>query len=134
MIDRGRRSKTLSEVRPVKTISKNLQGFLEISPLQKEVLPSLKLRDDAVTSRILSDYRKINPQREIARISWVIQVCLTQNKNVTSVWLKERFTINKNSNKGPKYLCSPWNHQKPYVFWWFQGKWKLINLLKFALH
>ena len=69
MIDRGRRSKTLSEVRPVKTIGKNLQGFLEISPLQKEVLPSLKLRDDAVTSRILSDYRKINPQREITGIS-----------------------------------------------------------------
>ena len=46
MIDRGKRSKTLSEVKPVKNISKNLQSFLEISPMQKEVL-SHKLRDHA---------------------------------------------------------------------------------------
>ena len=47
MIDRGKRSKTLSEVKPVKNISKNLQSFLEISPVQKEVLLSHKLRDHA---------------------------------------------------------------------------------------
>ena len=39
-IDRGKRSKTVSQVNPVKNLSKNLQGFLEISPVQKEVLPS----------------------------------------------------------------------------------------------
>ena len=33
-----KKSKTLSEVKPVKYISKNLQSFLEISPMQKEVL------------------------------------------------------------------------------------------------
>ena len=33
-----KRSKTLSEVKPVKNISKNLQSFLEISSAQKEVL------------------------------------------------------------------------------------------------
>ena len=38
VIDRGKRSKTLSEVKPVENISKNLQSFLEISPVQKEVL------------------------------------------------------------------------------------------------
>ena len=32
------KSKTLSEVKPVEIISKNLQSFLEISPVQKEVL------------------------------------------------------------------------------------------------
>ena len=47
MMDRGKRSKTLSEVKPVKNISKNLQSFLEISPVQKEVLPSHKLQDYA---------------------------------------------------------------------------------------
>ena len=47
MIDRGNRSKTLSEVKPAKNISKNLQSFLEISPMQKEVLLSHKLRDHA---------------------------------------------------------------------------------------
>ena len=43
VIDRGKRSKTLSEVQQVENISKNLQSFLEISPVQKEDLPSHKL-------------------------------------------------------------------------------------------
>ena len=47
VIGRGKRSKTLSEVQEVKNISKNLQSFLEISPEQKEDLPSHKLRDHA---------------------------------------------------------------------------------------
>ena len=38
MIDRGKRSKTLSEVKPVGNISKNQQSFVVISPVQKEVL------------------------------------------------------------------------------------------------
>ena len=40
MINSGKRSKTLSEVKPVENISKNLQSFLEISLAQKEVFPS----------------------------------------------------------------------------------------------
>ena len=47
VIDKGKRSKTLSEVKLVKNISKNLQSFLEISPVQKEVLLSHKLQDHA---------------------------------------------------------------------------------------
>ena len=47
MIDRGKRSKTLSEVKPVENINKNLQSFLEISPVQKEVLLLNKLQDHA---------------------------------------------------------------------------------------
>ena len=46
VIDRGKRIKTLSEVKPVKNLSKNLQSFLELSPVQKEVL-SHKLEDHA---------------------------------------------------------------------------------------
>ena len=38
VIDRGKRNKTLSEIKPVENTSKNLQTFLEISPVQKEVL------------------------------------------------------------------------------------------------
>ena len=38
VIDRGKRNKTLSEVKPVKNISKNPQSFLEISLMQKKVL------------------------------------------------------------------------------------------------
>ena len=38
VIDRGKRSKTVSEVRPVENINKNLQSFLDISLVQKEVV------------------------------------------------------------------------------------------------
>ena len=38
----GKKSKTLSEVKPVENISKNLQSFLEISPMHKEVLLSVR--------------------------------------------------------------------------------------------
>ena len=47
VIDRGKRSKTLSEVKPVVNVSKNLQSCLEISSMEKEVLPSHKLPDHA---------------------------------------------------------------------------------------
>ena len=47
VINRVKRSKTLSEVKPVNNISRNLQSFLEISPVQKEVLLSHKLQDHA---------------------------------------------------------------------------------------
>ena len=42
-----KRSKTLSEAKPVKNVIKNLQSFLEIIPLQKEFLLSHKLQDHA---------------------------------------------------------------------------------------
>ena len=45
VINRGKRSKIVSEVKPVENISKNLQSFLEVSLAQKEVLLSHKLRD-----------------------------------------------------------------------------------------
>ena len=45
MMDRGKRSKTLSEVKPAEKISKNPQSFLEGSPVKKEVLLSHKLQD-----------------------------------------------------------------------------------------
>ena len=38
VIKRGKTIKALSEVKPVENICKNLHSFLEISPLQKEVL------------------------------------------------------------------------------------------------
>ena len=47
VIDRGRRSKTRSEVKPVENISKNPQSFLEIRPAHIEVLLSHKLQDYA---------------------------------------------------------------------------------------
>ena len=47
MIDRGKRSNTLSEVKPIENVSKDPLSFLEISSVQKEVFPSHKLRGHA---------------------------------------------------------------------------------------
>ena len=44
---RGKRTKTMSEVKPVKNIRKNPKSFLETSSMQKEILPSHKLQDHA---------------------------------------------------------------------------------------
>ena len=42
--EEGKRSKTLNKVKPVENVNKNLQSFLKISPVQKEVLTSHKLQ------------------------------------------------------------------------------------------
>ena len=55
VIDRGKRSKTLSEVKQVENISKNLQSFLEISPVQKEDRPSHILQDHGYPPRPKED-------------------------------------------------------------------------------
>ena len=47
VIDRGKRIKTLSEVKLVENTSNNLKTFLEISTVQKEVLLLHKLQDHA---------------------------------------------------------------------------------------
>ena len=47
VINRGKRSKTMSEVKPAENLSKNPQSFLEICPVQKEVLLLHKLHDNA---------------------------------------------------------------------------------------
>ena len=65
MIDRGKRSKTLSEVKPVENRSKNLQNILEKSPLlhvgtklspfdSKEISASLRFRLDKLTTFLLT--------------------------------------------------------------------------------
>ena len=69
VIDRGKRSKTLSEVKPVKNINKNLQSFLEVSTVQKEVLLSHELQDHAYEYQNPFELKEDNHDREIARIS-----------------------------------------------------------------
>ena len=48
VMDRGERSKTLSEVKPVENKSKKPKSFLEINPVQKEVLSSHKLQKPCI--------------------------------------------------------------------------------------
>ena len=55
VIDREKGSKTQNEVKPVKNIIKNLQRFLDISPMQKEVRPSQNCKAMQMSNRILSD-------------------------------------------------------------------------------
>ena len=45
VVNRGKRSKTLSEVKLIENISKNRQSSLEINPVQSFVLLSHKLQD-----------------------------------------------------------------------------------------
>ena len=84
VIDRGKTSRTLSEVKPVENIYKNLQSFPEISPVQREVLLSHKLRDHA--------YEYYNPLRlkedNLSQKNFqnqLSQVCLAKSKNVRRV-------------------------------------------------
>ena len=50
VVDRGKRSKALNEVKPVGNISKNPQSFLEMNPMPKEVPPSHKLQDHGIVT------------------------------------------------------------------------------------
>ena len=47
VINRGTRTLTLNEVNPVKNIRKNPPSFVEITSVQKGVLPSYYLQDYA---------------------------------------------------------------------------------------
>ena len=47
VIDTGKRSKIMNEVKPVKNINKNPKSLLEIIPMQMEVHLSHKLQDHA---------------------------------------------------------------------------------------
>ena len=45
VINRGKRSKTQNGEQPVENISKNIQSFQKISPVEKEVASSHELQD-----------------------------------------------------------------------------------------
>ena len=77
---------TLSEVKPVENIRKNLQSFLEMSPLQKEVLLSHKLKDHACEYQNPFGLRKSHTELEC-------QESLIQAK----------IRNQENSNEGLKY-------------------------------
>ena len=63
MANRGKRSKTLSKVKPVENIGKNPQSFLEISPVQKEVLLSHKLQDHMYESQNPFELKEDKPSQ-----------------------------------------------------------------------
>ena len=93
----------LSEVEPVENISNNLQSFLAISPVQKEVLPSHRLQGHAYEYYNAFGLKKDNlSQRKYQNhlshpdLSHIVQECqesLTQRK------IKNQLNL----NKGLKY-------------------------------
>ena len=68
MSNKGKRSKTLSEVKAIENISKNLKSFLGVSPYftKNATKCILVLKFFWI---IKGRSRKINPRREIARIN-----------------------------------------------------------------
>ena len=58
--DQLRKKKTLNKVKLVKNISKNPQGFIEISPMENEVLLSHKLQDHAYGYQNPFDLKEAN--------------------------------------------------------------------------
>ena len=66
VINWGKKSKTLSEVKLIENISKNLQSFLEISLVQKEVFLSHKLQ--AVNNLELYDSIQKNIKRALGTV------------------------------------------------------------------
>ena len=86
LIDRGKRSKTLREVKPVKNISKSLQSFLDISPMQN------KLQNEDNPSQ-----RNCQNQLSHPGLSHIEQEC---QENL----IQGKIHIQQNSNEGLEYL------------------------------
>ena len=104
MIDRGKRRKTLSEVKPIKNISKNPQSFLEISHVQKEVLLSHKLQNYVYEQWNLLGLKEnkplqINCQNQMNHPS----LSHTEQESQESL-IQGKIHIQQNWNEGPKHL------------------------------
>ena len=103
VINRGKRSKTISEVKQVENISKSLQSFLEISPVQKEDLPPRILQDHAYEYLNLFGLKEDNPsqrncQNQLSHpgLSHIEQECQES-------LIQGKIQNQQNSNKGLKY-------------------------------
>ena len=104
VIHRGKRNKTMSEVKPVKNISKNLQSFLETSCVQIEVLPSHKLQDHAYEyynpSRLKED--KLSQRNRQSQLSH--PVLSHKNQECLESLIEGKIHNQQSSNEGLAYL------------------------------
>ena len=104
MIERGKRSKTLSEVKPFENIRKKLQSFLEISPVQKEVLLSHKPQDH--TCEIYNPFRlkEDNPSQRNCQ-NQLSHLSLSQiEQECQESLIQGKICIQQNLKEGHKYL------------------------------
>ena len=104
MINRGKRSKTMSEVKLVKNTSNNPQSFLEISSVQKEVCLSNKLQDHAYELQNLLVLKKDNSSQRNCQnklshpsLSHIQQECQES-------LIQKKINIQQNWNEGLEYL------------------------------
>ena len=103
MIDRGKRSKRLSEVKPGENISKNLQSFLEISPVQKEVLFSHKLQDHAYEYQNLFGLKEENLSQRNCQNQLSHPGLSHTEQECQETLIQGKIRNQQNSNKGLKY-------------------------------
>ena len=100
MINRGKRSKTLSEAKPVKKINKNLKSFPQ---MQKEVLLSHKPRDHAYEYQNPFELKEDNlSQRNCQNQLSHPGLSHTEQECQESL-IQGKIHNQQNSNKGLKY-------------------------------
>ena len=96
-----KRSKTLSEVRLVKNINRSLQSFLEISPVQKEVLFSHKLQDHAHEKYNLFRLNEDNPSQRNCQYQLSHPSLLHIEQEWQESLIQGKIYIRQNWNEGP---------------------------------
>ena len=103
MINRGKRSKTLSEVKQVENINKNLQSFPEINPVQKKVLLSHKPRDHAYECQNPFELKEDNlSQRNCQNQLSHLDLSHTEQEFQESL-IQGKIHNQQNSNEGLEY-------------------------------
>ena len=105
VINRGKRSKTLSEVKPVENKNKNLQSFPEISHMQKEVFLSHKLRDHAYEYQNPFELKKDNHSQRNCQ-NELSHPGLSHTEQECQESLIQGKIHNQNSNEGLEYSQS----------------------------
>ena len=93
----------MSEVKPVENISKNLQSFIEISPMQKEVLTLHKLRDHAYKYQNPFGLKEDNLSRRNCQNQLSHPGLSHTEQECQESLIQGKIHNQQNSNKGLKY-------------------------------
>ena len=94
----------MSEVKPVQNINKNLQSFLKISPRQKEVLLSDKLRDHAYEYQNPFELKEDNLSQRNCQNQLSHQGLSHTEQECQKSLIQGKIHNQQNSNKGLEYL------------------------------
>ena len=95
VINRWRTNGISNEVKLIQNINKNPQGFLGIHSVQKEASFPWTVIIMHMRNGILSNWKKVISDIEIAIIDWFFQFCFTWGTNIRWTWFKKRFSTNK---------------------------------------